>query len=97
MTGKADRAALDSDRALGQGAMERIGGSRDGRGGKKLVDMKSKEMSSILAFEIQPWSVEGGVQAFQIHSKLLWYRNDLKRIYGWCLFTLPVAFLKIEF
>lgn len=42
-TGKADRATLGSDRAPGEGAMESIGGSRDGRGGKKLVGMKSKE------------------------------------------------------
>lgn len=78
--------------------MESIGGSRDGRGGKKLVGMKSKEMSSILAFEIQPRRrVEGGVQAFQTQSKLLWYRNDLKRIYGWCLFRLLVEFLTIVF
>lgn len=97
LTGKAGRATLDSDRAPGEGAMERMGGSRDGRGGKKLVGMKSMEMSTILAFEIQPWRAEGGVQAFQTHSKLFWYRNDLKTIYGWCLFTLLVEFFKIEF
>lgn len=49
-----DRASTDSGRVPRDGAMERIGGSRNGRWGKRLVGMKSKDTSSIIGFEIQP-------------------------------------------
>lgn len=61
LTGKVDREALHSERAPGEGAMEKIGGNRGGRWGKRLVGRKSKEMYSTIAVEIQPSREEGRV------------------------------------